>query len=101
MKKELRQLIESHLYNYCQNGTDPNWTMVIGVYLTGLEEEDLKLVELRYKERQSEREICRRLHIEKSTYYAKITNIIQDLAIIAAYERLINPGGSNAGIEKL
>lgn len=96
MKKELRHLIESHLYNYCGSGTDPQWMLLIAMHLKGLPEEDLKLVELRYKERQSEREICRRLHIEKSTYYAKITNIIQDIAIIAAYERLINPGGTDA-----
>ena len=101
MKKEHRHLIESHLYNYCQSGTDPRWTHLIAMHLSGLEEEDLKLVELRYKERKSEREICRRLHIEKSTYYAKITNIIQDLAIIAAYERLFNPGGSNARNESM
>lgn len=101
MRKELRQLIESHLYNYCHAGTDPAWMMLIGMHLAGLEEEELKLIELRYKDKKSEREICRRLHIEKSTYYAKITNIIQDIAIIAAYERLINPGGSNAGNEKM
>jgi len=99
MKKGLRQLIESHLYNYCHGGTDPQWMMLIGMHLKGLPDEELSLINLRYKERKSEREICRRLHIEKSTYYAKITNIIQDIAIIAAYERLINPGGTNA--EKL
>lgn len=101
MKRELRQLIESHLYNYCDTGTDPQWMLLIGMHLKGLTEEELNLVNLRYKEKRSEREICRRLHIEKSTYYAKITNIINDIAMVASYEHLINPGGSNAVHKKL
>lgn len=92
MKRELRREIESMLYNYCAGNADPAWMLLIAAHLSQMPEEALQLFELRYKRHKSEREICRRMHIEKSTYYSRISEIINDIAVLAAYEQLIQPG---------
>lgn len=92
MRNELRHEIESRLYNYCKETEDNfKWVLLIAAHLEGLEEIKLRLFEMRYKERKKEKEICDRLHIDRATYYNYISDIIQNIALIASYERLIRP----------
>lgn len=92
MRKGIRHEIEARLYKYaaCQE-ENKTWQETIAAELNKLQPQQLQLFELRYKERKSEREICRKLHIERSTYYSWISDIVQDVAILAAYHKLIKP----------
>lgn len=92
MRKGIRHEIEARLYKYaaCQE-ENKTWQETIAAELNKLQPQQLQLFELRYKEKKSEREICRKLHIERSTYYSWISDIVQDVAILAAYHKLIKP----------
>ncbi len=92
MRKEIRHEIESRLYKYAQGQEDSKaWQAIIGAELEALTAHQTKLLNMRYGDRKSEREICQTLHIERSTYYSWITDIVQDIALLAAYYRMINP----------
>lgn len=92
MRKGIRHEIEARLYKYaaCQE-ENKTWQETIAAELEKLPATQLQLFNLRYKDRKSEREICRKLHIERSTYYSWISDIVQDVAILAAYHKLIKP----------
>lgn len=92
MRKNIRHEIEARLYKYAaglENSKD--WREIIEAELEELTPQQRKLFKMRYKEKQSEREICQKLHIERSTYYSWISDIVQDVAILAAYYRKIKP----------
>lgn len=92
MRKGIRHEIEARLYKYAASQEEnKTWQETIAAELNKLQPQQLQLFELRYKERKSEREICRKLHIERSTYYSWISDIVQDVAILAAYHKLIKP----------
>lgn len=90
MRKEVRQEIELQLYRFKRNSCSP-WADLIKKEMENMESTRRKLLQLRYIEKKPEKEICSLLHIERSTYYSWLNNIIQEIAIAAAYERLINP----------
>lgn len=90
MRKELRQEIELKLYRYSQLRSS-GWDTMIARQIKQMPKQQQQLFCMRYVEKMSEREICNDLHIERSTYYSWINNIISDIAIAAAYERLIEP----------
>lgn len=92
MRKGIRHEIEARLYKYaaCQE-ENKTWQETIAAELNKLQPQQLQLFNLRYKDKKSEREICRKLHIERSTYYSWISDIVQDVAILAAYHKLIKP----------
>ncbi|MGN0695055.1 MAG: DUF1492 domain-containing protein [Lentihominibacter sp.] len=90
MRKELRQEIELKLYSY-SSLKDAQWGRLIGKVLEELPDQMRQLACMRYIERQSEREICSSLHIERAAYYNWVNRIINEVAIAAAYERLIEP----------
>ena len=50
-----------------------------------------RLIELRYQRRRKEVQICMELHISQRLYYDWISDILQDVALMAAYEKLIKP----------
>mgnify|MGYP003310145878 CR=1 FL=1 len=64
MRKGIRHEIEARLYKYaaCQE-ENKTWQETIAAELNKLQPQQLQLFELRYKEKKSEREICRKLHI--------------------------------------
>ena len=90
MRKEMRQEIELQLYKFKRDGCSP-WADLISREMENMEAQRKELLQLRYIEKKPEKEICSLLHIERSTYYSWLNNIIQEIAIAAAYERLINP----------
>lgn len=90
MRKELRQEIELRLYRYSQPRAS-GWDDMIAQQIKEMPTQQQQLFCMRYIEKKSEREICNNLHIERTTYYSWINNIINEIAIAAAYERLIEP----------
>lgn len=90
MKKEMRQEIELRLYKYSQPSAS-SWNVVIAGQLKLMPKQQQRLFCMRYIEKKSEREICNDLHIERTTYYSWVNSIINDIAIAAAYDRLIEP----------
>ena len=90
MKKELRQEIELRLYRYSQMQASA-WDNVIAAQIKKMPKQQQQLFCMRYIEKKSEREICADLHIERATYYNWINSIVNDMAIAAAYARLIEP----------
>lgn len=90
MRKELRQEIELKLYKYSQPSKS-GWNVVIARQLKQMPGQQRRLFCMRYIEKRSEQDICNDLHIERATYYNWINNIINDIAIAAAYNRLIEP----------
>lgn len=92
MRKGIRHEIEARLYKYAAGQEESaTWRETVAAELEKLPAQQLQLFNLRYKEKKSEREICRKLHIERSTYYSWISDIVQDVAILAAYHKLIKP----------
>lgn len=91
MRKDIRHEIEARLYKYAQDQeSSKSWQAIIEAELKELSEQQMQLFNMRYRDKKSEREICRSLHIERSTYYSWITDIVQDIALLAAYYRMIN-----------
>ena len=90
MKKELRQEIELRLFRYSQL-REASWDNMIAEQIKKMPKQQQQLLCMRYVEKKSEREICNDLHIERATYYNWINNILNEIAIAAAYERLIEP----------
>lgn len=90
MKKELRQEIELKLHKYSQ-AKDSAWGRIISAQIKKMPQQQQQLLCMRYIEKKSEKEICADLHIERATYYNWISTIINEIAIAAAYERLIEP----------
>ena len=90
MRKDIRHEIEARLYQYAQNEATKAWQAIIDAEYNKLSDQQVQLFDMRYRERKSEREICKSLHIERATYYRMITDIVQDIALLAAYYRMIN-----------
>lgn len=92
MRKDLRHEIEARLYKYATDQEEGKaWQAIIEAALKELSPQQLQLFNLRYRDKRTEKEICRKLHIERSTYYSWISDIVQDVAILAAYYRMIKP----------
>lgn len=91
MRKDIRHEIEARLYQYAQNEATKGWQAIIDTELKQLTDQQAQLFDMRYREKKSEREICRSLHIERATYYRMITDIVQGIALLAAYYKMINP----------
>lgn len=92
MRKEIRHEIEARLYKYAKGQERSKaWQMIMMSELEKLTEQQKRLFALRYKDKKTEKEICRILHIERSTYYAWINDILQGIALTAAYEKIIKP----------
>lgn len=87
MRKEVRQEIEARLYNPLSE----EWEKVINLQVEQLSKPQQRLYTLRYKKRQTERQICDALHIERATYYNWVSTLIHDVALQAAYHNLIKP----------
>lgn len=90
MRKDIRHEIEARLYQYAQGEASKAWQAIIDAELKELTTQQATLFNMRYRDRKSEREICRKLHIERSTYYSWVSDIVQDIALLAAYYRMIN-----------
>lgn len=90
MKREMRQEIELKLYKYAQ-ASDTAWGNIIAAQIKSMPKQQQQLLCMRYIEKKSEKEICNDLHIERATYYNWVSAIINEIAITAAYERLIEP----------
>ena len=92
MNKRIRREIEYHFRNYNALEEDNPWRNVIdAVYMKYKGTEKGKLMELRYQRKKSEVQICMELHISQRLYYDWVSAIINDAALMAAYEKLIKP----------
>ena len=92
MNKKIRKEVENHLRNY-QNldSADPWHNVITAVINKYRDTEKGKLIDLRYQRGHREVQICMALHISQRLYYDWIDDILQDAALMAAYEKLIKP----------
>lgn len=86
--------IEKRLYNY--NCLEPGpWKNVIDSVLMKYKgTEKGELIRMKYFTDHSDVYIFMHLHISERTFYSWIGDIIRDIELMAAYERLICPGGA-------
>ena len=92
MNRRIRKEIEQHLKNYKNLSPADPWRNVIDAVLQKYKDtEKGRLIELRYWRKRSEVQICMELHISQRLYYDWIKDILQDTALMAAYEKLIKP----------
>lgn len=92
MNKKIRKEIEYNLRNFPYLAPADPWRNVIESVLTKYQDtEKGRLIELRYLRNKSEVQICMELFISKRLYYDWIKEILQDVALMAAYEKLIKP----------
>lgn len=92
MNKRIRREIEYHLRIYKDLEPADPWRNVIDSVITKYQDtEKGRLIELRYFRNKSEVQICMELYISKRLYYDWIKEILQDVALMAAYEKLIKP----------
>lgn len=92
MNKRIRKEIEYYFRNYKDLAQDDPWRNVIDAVKTKHKDtEKGKLIELRYEKKRSEVQICMALHISQRLYYDWVNSIINDAALMAAYEKLIKP----------
>lgn len=86
--------IEKRLYNY-KNLESGAWKNVIDSVLNKYQgTEKGELIRMRYFTNHSDVYIFMHLHISERTFYSWIGDIIRDIELMAAYERLICPGGA-------
>lgn len=92
MNKRIRKEIEAKLREYKNLSPADPWKNVIDSVLTKYKgTEKGRLIELRYYHKRREVQVCMELHISQRLYYDWINQIIQDVALMAAYEKLIKP----------
>ena len=92
MNKKIRREIEYYLRNYKNlDSADPWHNVITAVIDKYRDTEKGRLIELRYFRRRKEVQICMELHISQRLYYDWINDILQDVALMAAYEKLIKP----------
>jgi hypothetical protein len=92
MNKRIRKEVENHLRNYKNLDSADPWHNVIESVINKYQDtEKGKLIDLRYQKRRREVQICMELHISQRLYYDWINDILQDVALMAAYEKLIKP----------
>lgn len=92
MNRKIRKEIEYYLKNYKNISHADPWRNVIDAVLTKYKDtEKGRLIELRYEKGRSYVQICMELHISQRLYYDWIKDILQDAALMAAYEKLIKP----------
>lgn len=92
MNKKIRKEIENKLRNYKNLSPADPWRNVIDSVLTKYKDtEKGRLIDLRYNKNRREVQVCMELHISQRLYYDWINQIIQDVALMAAFEKLIKP----------
>ena len=92
MNKKIQKKIEHYLRNYNNLDSADPWHNVITAVIEKYQNtEKGRLIELRYIHRRKEVQICMELHISQRLYYDWINDILQDAALMAAYEKLIRP----------
>lgn len=92
MDKKVRKTIEHHMRTFETLSPQNRWKNVIESVLEKYKDtEKGRLIELRYFQGRSEVQICLELHISQRLYYDWIKDILQDAALMAAYEKLIKP----------
>ena len=92
MNKKIRKEIEKNLRNFKYLDPADPWRNVIDSVVTKYQDtEKGRLIELRYFRGKTEVQICMDLYISKRLYYDWIKEILQDVALMAAYEKLIKP----------
>lgn len=89
MKKRIIKEIEKHLYNYEKE--DLEWKNIIDKNIKELYEIDQKIIDLRYFKKKKINYITYELYVSRCKYFRTIENFISNVAIEAAYKRLIKP----------
>lgn len=89
MKKRIIKEIEKHLYNYEKE--DLEWKNVIDKNIKELYEIDQKIINLRYFKKKKINYITYELYVSRCKYFKTIENFISNVAIEAAYRKLIKP----------
>lgn len=94
---KFRKEVDYYLYNYAaiaksKNVDDQKWARIIDFIKSKYADTQFgELIRLKYELKQKEETIKCTLHIEATTYYAWINKIINEITLMAAYERLIIP----------
>lgn len=87
MKRKTRNTIEQYLRAY--PGNNEEWNEVIKSRLDCLNEEELKLVDLRYFKKKKINYITYELYMSRNKCFSMLDNIITEIALDAAYRHLI------------
>lgn len=94
---KFRKEVDYYLYNHVtvansKNIDDYKWAKIIEFIKNKYADTQYgDLIRLKYELKQKEETIKCTLHIEATTYYAWINKIINEITLMAAYERLIIP----------
>lgn len=97
MKIKIRKEIDYYLYNFDKlaNSNEPNdkkWFKIISDIKAKYEGEKIgEMIKLKYVMKQKETNILYLLGIERTTYYAWLNKLTNEITLRAAYERLIKP----------
>jgi hypothetical protein len=92
-----RKEIDYYLYNFAKLKTstkkeDIKWVKIISEIREKYEGTEYgRLIELKWDQKLSEEKIKMLMHIEKTTLYAWMNKIINEITLKAAYQRLIKP----------
>lgn len=94
---KFRKEVDYYLYNHAavtksKDNDDQKWARIIDFIKNKYAGTQFgELIRLKYEMKQKEDTIKYLLHIEATTYYAWINKIINEITLMAAYERLIIP----------
>jgi len=95
--RKFKKEVDYYLYNHQEvkqsnDSGDKKWAEIIDKIIEKYEGTDMgNLIRYKYKMKLTEPKICNLLHIEATTYYAWCNKVINEITLMAAYERLIIP----------
>ena len=87
MKRKTRNTIEKYLRSY--PGENEAWNRVIEKRLNTFNEEEIKLIELRYFKKKKINYITYELYMSRNKCFSMLDNIVTEIALDAAYQQLI------------
>ena len=87
MKRKTRIKIERQLKEY--PGNNEEWNEIIKNRINCLNEEEYKLIELRFFKRKTINYITYELYMSRNKCFSMIDNILTEIALDAAYHQLI------------
>ena len=90
LKRKTRKIIEGYLRQYKKNlEENQKWNEIIEKRLNELNEEEIKLIKMRYFERKSINFITYELYMSRGKYFSMVNDILTEIALDAAYNHLL------------
>lgn len=95
--RKFRKEVDYYWYNFdkladSKDPDDKKWLKIIGDIKEKYVNTNIgEMIRLKYVMKQKETDILYRLGIERTTYYAWLNKLTNEITLRAAYERLIKP----------